>query len=163
MSEFWRKLRFLFQRERFDQALDEEMQSHIEMRADELQQAGLGRADALAQARREFGSSLRTREDTRSAWQIRWLEDLASDLTHALRALRRSPGFAAAAILSLALGIGANTAIFTLINALLLRTLPVHEPRQLVLVDRSNVESRSLTSFPYPFYQTRVSAPKQLH
>ncbi len=153
MSELWRELRFLFQREQFDRALDEELQSHIEMRADELQQGGLSSGDALAKARREFGSSLRAREDTRSAWQIRWLEDLTSDLAHALRALRRSPGFAAAAIFSLALGIGANTAIFTLINALLLRALPIHDPRQLALVDRANVESRSLTSFPYPFYR----------
>jgi predicted permease len=153
MSEIWRKVRFLFQRRRFDQALDEELQFHIEMRADELEETGLARADALAQARREFGSSLRAREDTRSAWQIRWLMDLMSDLRYALRALRRSPGFAAAAILSLALGIGANTAIFTLINALLLRALPIREPRQLVLVDRSNMETKSLTSFPYPFYR----------
>src|SRR5690242_12979700 len=98
MSEFWRKLRFLFHREQFDVALDEELQSHIEMRADELQRGGLSQGDALARARREFGSSLRAREDTRSAWQIRWLEDLASDLRYALRALRRNPGFAAAAI-----------------------------------------------------------------
>ena len=134
-------------------ALDEELQSHIEMRADELQQGGLGSGDALAQARREFGSSLRAREETRSAWQIRWLEDLVSDLRYGARALRRSPGFAAAAIFSLALGIGANTAIFTLINALLLRTLPVHEPQQLVLVGRRDMESDRSTSFPYPFYR----------
>ncbi len=142
--EFPRKIRYLFSRRRFESDLEQELRFHLEMAAEER---------GADQARREFGSSLRAREDTRSAWQIRWLEDLVSDLRHALRALRRSPGFAAAAILSLALGIGANTAIFTLINALLLRTLPVREPQQLVLVDRSNMESKSLTSFPYPFYR----------
>jgi hypothetical protein len=70
MSDIWRKLRFLFRRDRFEETLEQELQLHIEMRADELQQGGLGLSDALAQARREFGSSLRIREDTRSAWQI---------------------------------------------------------------------------------------------
>jgi len=134
----------LFQRRRFESELEQEVQFHLEMAAEE---------QGAAAARRAFGSTVRAREDTRSAWQIRWLEDLVSDLRYALRALRRSPGFAAAAIFSLALGIGANTAIFTLVNALLLRTLPVREPQQLVLVDRSSMESKSLTSFPYPFYR----------
>ena len=98
----------------FDRELDEEIALHIEMRADELQQDGMTRADALARARREFGSALRVKEETRAAWQFRWLEETLSDLSYAARALRRNPGLAAAGIFSLALGIGANTTIFSL-------------------------------------------------
>jgi predicted permease len=101
----WRKLTYLFSRKRFNGELDDEIRFHLEMAAAERGETA---------ARRDFGPVLRMKEDTRSAWQIRWLADLVSDLRYALRALRRNPGFAAAAIFSLALGIGANTTIFSL-------------------------------------------------
>jgi predicted permease len=110
----WRRLAHLGRASTFDRELDEEIALHIEMRADELQQDGLARADALARARREFGSSLRAKEETRAAWQVRWLEEMRSDIAYAARALRRNRGFAAAGVFSLALGIGANTSIFSL-------------------------------------------------
>src|SRR5690348_862289 len=100
-----RKLIYLFRRKRFNSELDDEIQFHLEMAAQERGEA---------QARREFGSTVRMREDTRSAWQIRWLVDLVADMRYGRRALQRNPGFAAAAIFSLALGIGANTTIFSL-------------------------------------------------
>ena len=110
----WRRLTHFGAASTFDRELDEEIGLHIEMRADELQQGGLTRADALARARREFGSPLRVKEETRAAWQFRWLEETRSDISYAARALRRNPGFAAAGVFSLALGIGANTSIFSL-------------------------------------------------
>ena len=104
MRELARRSAYLWRRTRFDRELDGEIEFHIQMRAEELEKAGMPHTDAVRLARREFGSSLRMRESARAAWQIHWLEDLLSDLRYGLRALRRNPGFAAAAIFSLALG-----------------------------------------------------------
>jgi predicted permease len=134
LKELLRRLLYLGRRKNLDLVLDDEVQFHIESRAAELQQAGLARDEALARARREFGPAARMREESRSAWQIRWLEDLISDSRYAFRALRRSPGFALAAIFSLALGIGANTTIFSLTMEFLFSVPSARQPENLASI-----------------------------
>ena len=116
----------------FDAALDDEIRFHLETRAAELETSGLSRSAALLQARREFGSTALAGEESRAAWEFRWLRDLACDLRHALRVFRRSPAFTLTAVASLALGIGATSAIFTSLDSVLWRPLPVRDPYTLV-------------------------------
>src|SRR5215467_3014107 len=116
----------------FDSELDDEIQFHMETRAVELEAAGVTRAEAMLQARREFGSTALACEESRGAWQFRWIGDFVADVRHAVRAFRRSPAFTLTAVLSLALGMGATTAIFTALDASIWRPVPVADPQQLV-------------------------------
>jgi len=114
--------------------IEREMEFHMAERADDLMASGLSEDDARREARRRFGNPGVQKERTRDADLLTWLESIVADIRYALRALRASPGFALVAILSLGLGIGANTAIFTLLNAVVLRTLPVERPEELLQV-----------------------------
>ena len=114
--------------ERLADDLDAELRFHIAERIDELMAAGMSERDARAEAQRRFGNFTLQRERTRDMNIAAWLEALLADLRYGLRQLRLAPGFAAVAIVSLALGIGANTAIFQLINELNFRALPVRSP-----------------------------------
>ena len=124
--------RQLFSRCRLYDDLSAEIREHLDEKVEELVAGGMSRKEASAAARREFGNLTLIEEDSRAAWGWAAIESFFADVRYGLRAMRRTPGFATLAILSLALGIGANTAIFSLINTLMLRTLPVRDPGQLV-------------------------------
>src|SRR4030088_2009894 len=123
-------LRSVFTRDKVESSIEAELRSHIELRAEDLQRTGLPAAEAFRRARIEFGGIEKHREDIRRSIGLRLLDELRADLRYAIRMLRRSPGFTAVAIASLALGIGANTIIFTLAKGVLLDRLAVPQPNQ---------------------------------
>ena len=128
------KLRNLlpWKRRRLEHDLERELAHHIERRVEDLVRSGVDEPEARRRAAVEFGSVTLVREEVRDAWFWRWADDLWRDVRYGLRTLRRSPIFTATAVLSLAIGIGANAAIFSLVDRILLRVLSVPEPRQLV-------------------------------
>lgn len=135
LAEWSRRLRnLLASKEQFDQELEEEMRLHRDLRSREFQDAGKDPDEARYAARRRFGDALRLREEIHGAWGWTWLDRLILDLRYAVRRLRQSPGFTAIAALTLALGIGANTAIYSFMDSLLLRSLPVPDPSSLVVL-----------------------------
>jgi len=124
----------LFRADRHSRDLDREMGFHLDERVDQLVTSGMTEREARREARRRFGNRGVMKERTRDADIVAWLDALAADIRQAFRALRANRGFAVVAVVSLALGIGANTAIFSLINAVMLRSLPVRHPETLLSV-----------------------------
>ena len=132
------RLRNFGRDERLAREISREMQFHLAERAEELRAGGMTEVDAWRKARRQFGNPTALAERTRDADVLTWLDSLRADVRYALRALRHSPAFAVVAIASLALGIGANTTIYTLIDAVVLRALPVAHPEELMQVKLGN-------------------------
>ncbi len=123
-----------FSRWRREQDLDEEIQTHIRLAIEERVAQGQSRAEAKHAVRREFGDVTRVKEATRTMWGGVWLDRLLQDLRFGVRSLARDRGFALVAILTLALGVGVTTAMFTVVNGVLFRPLPFFEPDRLVAV-----------------------------
>jgi len=141
-------------RRNLESGLERELRYHMDRRVSDLVQSGLSEADAQRRAILEIGGLAQVREEVRDVWLTRWLRDIAYDLRHSARSFRRSPSFTAAAVISLALGIGATTAIYSLVDQVLLHALPVRQPGRLVLIDwkgdqvASGFGSWNLMSYP---------------
>src|SRR5215475_14223943 len=142
LSRLKTSLRALLRKRQAERELDDELRYHIEQQTEQNIRLGMNPEEARIAARKAFGGVEQAKERSRDASGVRWIEELWQDLRYGARTLRRNPGFTAVATLSLALGIGANTAIFSVLYAVLLRPLPYHDPNRLVLIFSSGREDQ---------------------
>ncbi len=148
MGSVLRRLLFFFQRNQFDRDLEDELRFHEEMKAHALAEAdGMSDDEARAAARRRIGNPLRLREQSREPWSFATVETFAQDVRHALRLIRRDPAFTFTALAMLALGIGLNTAIFSVAYGVLWRPLPYLNPDRLVIVSSAQQTERGVKTF----------------
>jgi predicted permease len=152
IPDFLHRLRALFRRKAVESELDDEIRFHLDREVEKYMSAGLAREDAVRRANLALGGIEQVKEDCRHSRGISALETAIRDLRYGARVLCRSPAFTAVVVLSLALGIGANTAIFTLIDAVMLKTLPVHDPEHLYLIGRI-LEGRPMFGLTYHEYR----------
>ncbi|RPI23846.1 MAG: FtsX-like permease family protein, partial [Acidobacteria bacterium] len=155
LNDFRYRLRALFRRGTMETELDEELRAHVEHQADKYVRSGLSREEALRRARLELGGLDQVKEECRDARGVTLIENTIKDLRYGLRMLGKNPVFAAVAVLTLALGIGANTAIFSLLDAVMLRFLPVEKPEELVQIMRHSPRrgGKGTWSFTNPIWE----------
>ncbi len=159
LSEISRRIEMLLNRKRFRAELDDEMRLHMELRQEWHIEKGESADEARYAARRRFGNATVLKEKSADAWGWRWLESLSQDALYGVRAMVRSPWITAVALLSLGLGIGATTAIYTLMDAVMLRELPVRDPNRLVALGHGHDEGISdefgqTNMYSYPVYRS---------
>jgi predicted permease len=140
-------------RAEFEREMQDEMGIHLELYQADLRRSGLSEEEARRRAVAEFGSMAARKDECREAVGLRLLDELRGDVSYAFRLLQRSPAFTLVALLSLGLGIGANTAIFSLIDTVLVKTLPVQDPQHLFFVDNSGGKSGGSSGPPYPCFE----------
>jgi len=148
------RLRSLFRWAQADRELDDELRDHLEQATEEYVAQGMTHKEAWRRARLDLGGVEKVREECRKARRVSWVQDFVQDLQLGLRVLRKSPGFTVVAVLILGLGIGANTAVFSIINGLMLRTLPVRDPGRLVELLHQYPGEPAFNGFSWDAYRT---------
>jgi predicted permease len=160
LRRWQRRLRYWLHGETRTRLLREEMELHLEMKTQELMEDGMAEQDARHAARRQFGNPTARQEESRETWMARWLSDLVQDTTFAARTIRKQPGFAALAVLSAALGIGACSLVFSIANFALFHTLPVADPSRLTSISNLDLrDGRAGRSMAYPDFADLRQAP----